>query len=68
MTKTNALRVSDQKCEAAINIDLFLFIFDKESLMHWLISYSYQIVLFEADILRYQFLHPWVTQAQYLKV
>ena len=34
LANKKALRVSDQKYEAAINIDSFISIFDKERLMH----------------------------------
>jgi hypothetical protein len=53
--KKKALRVSNQKCEAAISMDSFLAMFDKERSMHWPMSYWSQSTLFEANILRYQF-------------
>ena len=49
-------------------MDSFLAIFDKERSIHWSISYLSQSALLEADILRYQFLHPGVTFGQDLKV
>jgi len=65
---TKALRVSDQKYEAAINSDSFLSISAIDSLMHWSSLCSPHWTSFELPILRNQSLHPLVELGQDRKV
>ena len=65
---TKALRVSDQKYEAAINRDLFLSISAIDSLMHWSSLRSPHWTSFELPILRNQSFHPLVELGQEQKV
>ena len=61
---TNALRVSDQKYEAAINSDSFLSISAMDSPMHWSNFRSPHWTSFELPILRNQSFHPLVGLGQ----
>ena len=58
--KIKALKVSDQKYEAAIGIDSFLSISAMESLMHWSILRSPQYTSFVLLTLKNQSFHPLV--------
>jgi len=61
---TKALRVSDQKYEAAISNDSFLSISAMDSLMHWSNFRSPHWSSFELPILRNQSFHPLVGLGQ----
>jgi len=61
---TKALRVSDQKYEAAISSDSFLSISAMDSLMHWSNFRSPHWNSFELPILRNQSFHPLVGLGQ----
>ena len=63
-----ALRVSDQKYEAAINNDSFLCISAMDSVMHWSSLRSPHWTSFEMPILKNQSLHPLVELDQDQKV
>ena len=65
---TKALRVSDQKYEAAINSDSFLSIPAMDNLMHWSNIRSPHRTSFELPILRNQSFHPLVELGQERKV
>ena len=65
---TKALRVSDQKCEAAINSDSFLSISAMDSLMHWSSLRSPHWTSFELPILMNQSFHSLVELGQERKV
>ena len=66
--KMKALKVSDQKYEAAIIIDSFFSISAMESLMHWSNLRSPQYVPFVLLTLRNQSFHPLVGFGQDQKV
>jgi len=63
-----ALRVSDQKYEAAINRDSFLCMSAMDNLMHWSNFRSPHRTSFELPILRNQSFHPLVGLGQERKV
>ena len=65
---TKALRVSDQKYEAAINKDSFLSISAIDNLMHWSNFHSPHWTSFELPILRNQSFQPLVELGQEQKV
>ena len=66
--KIKALKVSDQKYEAAINIDSFLSISAMDSLMHWSILRSPQYPSFVLLTLKNQTFHLLVGFGQDRKV
>ena len=63
-----ALRVSDQKYEAATNSDSFLFISAMDSLIYWSSLHSLQCTSFEFLTLKNQSFHPLVELGQDRKV
>ena len=66
--KTKALRVSDQKYDAAINSDSFLCISAMDNLMHWSSFLSPHWTSFEWLTLKNQSFHPTVGLGQEQKV
>jgi hypothetical protein len=62
------LNVSDQKYEAALNIDSFLSISAMDSLMHWSSLRSLQCTSFVLLTLKNQSFHPLVGFGQDQKV